>query len=421
MNSESKPRSLSRWQRRAVVSLISLVALLVALEIGFRLMPQTIPLGACRSSLTLAHAFCHYEYQYDRPLRLGYLFRPGYEFDGDWNPADPSQINQADQTCGSIPDQSFHYTFRTDEYGFVGNESPWQDHYDIVIAGDSFSRSFAPVWWQQLLTEQTGMSTLNLGMDGWATLSEVEAVREFGLDKQPRWVLLLYFEGNDLFGVEEYHRRRESGLDWRSYQLKQVGPFERLIVPHVLSYAGQTIKDFVQPPKKVCRYPMMVATNVNRFSTVFYNVHISQLSASRAEIADSEAWALATQAILDLRAEVTAQGGRFLLVYIPSKEHLYWSRVWDERDISHFLEITTPMRSYYQFSDFVDDQMLLMEEFAAANQLEFLNLTGEFWSHTMLEGKEYYNYADMHWNEAGNRLAADLIGAYLVQAETTTP
>ncbi|MBI5957684.1 MAG: hypothetical protein HY866_03045 [Chloroflexi bacterium] len=410
-------RSKPSWMRCGIISLLSVVALLAALEIGFRLMPQTIPLGACRSSLTLAHAFCHYEYQYDQPLRLGYLFKPGYQFAGDWNPADPAQINQADQTCGPSPDHTFRYAFRTDDHGFVGNATPWQDQYDIVITGDSFSRSFAPVWWQDLLREQTGLSVLNLGMDGWATLSEVEAVRQYGLDKHPRWVLLLYFEGNDLFGVEEYQRRRESGLDWRSYQLQQVGSFERLIVPHLIGYAGQEIKQFLQPDPKVCRYPMTIATNVNRFPTIFYNVHISQLSASRDEIVASRAWTLATQAILDLRAEVTAQGGRFLLVYVPAKEHLYWSRIWEERDIGHFLEITTPMRSYYQFSNNVDDQMLMMIEFAAANRLEFLNLTEDLWWRTVVDGREYYNYADMHWNAEGNRLVADLITRYIAQID----
>ena len=402
-----------RWGRYLLIGLTSLCAALVALEIGFRTMPQTIPLGACQSSLTLSYAFCHYEYQYDDPPRLGYVFKPGFGYDGPWNPADAAEIHEENETCGDPPDDTFHYAYRTDSTGFVNNATPWLTHYDVVVTGDSFTKPWAPVWWVDLLRQQTGTSVLNLGMDGWATLSEVEAVRTYGLDKHPRWVVLLYFEGNDLFGVGEYYRRWTSGMDWRTYQLQQVGPLDRLVMPHVLRFWGDQIRQVFSPKKRICRYPMTVATNVSRFQTVFYDVQISQLSASRTEIETSLEWKLATQAILGLRDDVTAQGGRFLLVYVPAKEHLYWARIWDVGDISHFLELTTPLRSYQEFTDSVDAQMVLMQDFAAANQLDFLNLTGEIWQRTMTHGTQYYNYADMHWNEAGNRLVAGLIADYI--------
>jgi hypothetical protein len=407
-----------RWVRYALIGVVSLFSALVALELGFRRVPQAIPLGACESSLTLSYAFCHYEYQYDDPPRLGYVFQPGFEYNGPWNPADAATIHEEKETCGDTPDETFHYAYRADDHGFVNNATPWPTHYDVVVTGDSFAKPWAPVWWVDLLRQQTGMSVLNLGMDGWATLSEVEAVRMYGLDKHPRWVILVYFEGNDLFGVGEYYRRWTSGVDWRTYQLQQVSLVNRLVVPHVLSFWGDQIRQVVRPEKHICRYPMTVATNVSRFQTVFFDVQISQLSASRSDIESSLEWKLATQAILDLRDEVVAQGGRFLLVYVPAKEHLYWARIWDIDDIGHFLELTTPLRSYQEFTDNVDAQMVLMQEFAAANGVELLNLTGEIWQRTMDRGTQLYNYADMHWNEAGNRLVARLIADYINEGRT---
>ncbi|MBN1563097.1 MAG: hypothetical protein JXA10_04615, partial [Anaerolineae bacterium] len=59
------------------------------------------------------------------------------------------------------------------------------------------------------------------------------------------------------------------------------------------------------------------------------------------------------------------------------------------------------------------DQMQLMEEFAAANRIELLNLSSALWERTMIEGQIQYNFADVHWNNTGNQLVAAMIGAYI--------
>lgn len=425
MSESPSSRPSPRWQRRGwqvmrviLISAISLALTVVMLEIGFRMMPQTIPLGACKSSLTLAHTYCEYNYVYDDPLRLGYIFEPGYAYDGPWNPADPRVVDAEDETCSATPDHTFDYHFKADDHGFVNNATPWLDHYDVVISGDSFTRPWAEEWWIDLLREDYDLSVLNLGMDGWGTLSEIAALRDYGLAKQPDWVILMYFEGNDLFGVGEYQRRLESGLTWREYQFEQVSAYDRLIMPHVLRYWAYEISAQIDPPAPAtCRFPMTIATNESRFETIFYPVHVSQLSAQRDDLIASREWALATDAIRALRDDVEAQGGRFLLVYIPAKERLYWSRLWEEDDIGHFLELTTPLRSYQEFSDHLDDQNQLMTEFAEEDAIEFLDLSSLFWEATIIGGEQYYNYADVHWNNTGNRLVAETIGAYIQAAE----
>jgi hypothetical protein len=413
----------ARWGRRILrvigITLITVIAALIALELSFRTSPRAIPLGACQSSPVLGSVYCQTNHQYDDPPRLGYVFEPGYSYDGPWNPADPKVINAQDHTCGDWPDHTFHYTIRADDHGFINNATPWADQYDIVITGDSFTMPYAPVSWVDRLREKTGMSALNLGICGWGPLSEAEAVRMYGLDKNPRWVVMLYFEGNDLFNAGQYRDRWEAGVDWRTYELQQVDRLDRLIVPHVLDYWHNELAAALglAEDTTVCRFPMTVTTNVNRFDTIFALENISQLSQSRRQIVNSEEWALVTQAILDLRAEVKAQGGRFLLVYVPSKERLYWRNLWDEQDIAHFLDLTTPLRSYAEFNAHVDDQMELVQAFARKNNVEFLNLTGQFWERTILHGDVLYNFADGHWNADGNELAAQIIATYINLAE----
>ena len=84
-----------------------------------------------------------------------------------------------------------------DEFGFH-NRTPLKDHYDIVIAGDSFTQQSAPVIWPEVLEERSGLSVYNLGMVVWSTQAEAAAVRKYGFARTPQWVVLMYFEGNDL-------------------------------------------------------------------------------------------------------------------------------------------------------------------------------------------------------------------------------
>ncbi len=397
------------------MALITLIAVLITLEIWFRLRPDTIPEGACRSSHVLNAGYCWWFFEYDNPPRFGHIYKPGYSYEGPFNPADPAVVGAEKETCPTGRDDTFQYSFYVDDLGFV-NPTPWASEYDIVISGDSFTQSFAPVWWIDLLREQTGMSILNLGVGGWGTLSEVEAIRAYGLDKNPKWVVLLYFEGNDLFNVGQYDERRKAGTDWRTYQLRQAKPLERMVMPHLLQYWASLITDAgtdVPPQSGECHYPMTVYTNYGSFQTIFSDELIEQLSWSREQIESSGAWQLATQAILELRRETETQGGRFLLVYVPAKEHLYWGLLWDEVDVAHFLERTNPRLSFKEYSETVDAQASLMGEFTATSGIEFLDLTGAFWLGTRENG-ELYNFADSHWNSEGNHLAAQLIAEHIL-------
>ena len=77
-----------------------------------------------------------------------------------------------------------------------------------------------------------------------------------------------------------------------------------------------------------------------------------------------------------------------------------------------FLQWNTDYLSYDTFTENHRAQMKLMEDFTAEQGIEFLNLTPDFWEQQVASG-ELYHYADPHWNQAGNQLAADIIAGYL--------
>ncbi len=404
-----------RILRGIAIVVLTLISLLVALELGFRVFPQAIPFEACLFSPVLGGGYCDYRYQFDQPMKMAYRYKPGYVYDEPYNPSDPAVIGAQYETCAPPRDDTFQLTFTADENGFL-NPSPWQDSYDIVITGDSFAQPHADVFWIDELGEQSGMSILNLGIGSWGTLSQVEAIREFGLDKNPDWVILVYFEGNDFFNAGEYMRRQESGYSWRGYILHNAKPFERLVMPNMIRYWYAKLTGGMPVHEQKCEYPMTVATEVNRFETVFVNDQIRMLGYDHDYLESAPEWDLITDALTAIDQDVTEQGANFLLVYAPSKEHVYWGRIWDETEVNLFIARTVPLKTFQEFDEHYDDQLEMLAEFATENDIQFLDLT-EPLRDTMLGGTEVYHYADSHWNSAGDEVVAQAILEYIQSHE----
>lgn len=143
----------------------------------------------CASDPIIGTYTCQPYFEYDKPVRLGYRYTPGFKLEGLWNPANPYLANSDNSTAPSNRDDSFQYRFVTDDHGFPNEPAAWQDQYDIVLAGDSFTIRTAPTTWIERLEQHTGQEILALGAPNWSTLNQAEAIRQFGLDKQPECVL----------------------------------------------------------------------------------------------------------------------------------------------------------------------------------------------------------------------------------------
>ena len=421
-------------RRRKIIGIViwlavMLAVILVVFEIGFRIFYRAIPLDVCASTPILANYYCQPFMQYDKPIKLAYRYVPGYKVEGMWDPADPRMANPGNETRPTGRSDAFLYKFQTDEQGFPNDEYKERDRYDIVVAGDSFTLRTVPgKTWIESLSSLTGQSILTLGAPSWGPLNETEAIREFGLDKNPKWIMLMYFEGNDLFNTEEYLQRQATGLSWKEYDFSHTTLWDQLIMPHMIAYAWQKITNNAGAPPPHYRYPVTASTEAGLIPMVLKDFHLLPMSASYDIMAKSDEFAAITQTLVDMKQQVEAQGARFLLVYIPSKEHVYWSRIWDPTDVNNILERSVTVKlsegdhghfvwepTYLSFDEFNKNhnaQEQLLTDFARDNQIEFLNLTPTFWQDGIQHGV-LYQYADPHWNQAGNDLAAQTIADYL--------
>ncbi|HEX6385798.1 MAG TPA: hypothetical protein VF177_14105 [Anaerolineae bacterium] len=135
----------------------------VAVEVGLRHFYTLIPIEVCAADYIIADYECQPYFEYDKPMRIGYRYKPGLHFEGVWDPANPYLASAGDSTAPTDRDDAFWYVFRTDEMGFPNSEYEWRDHYDMVISGDSFVTRTAPKTWIELLVEKSGQSILTLG------------------------------------------------------------------------------------------------------------------------------------------------------------------------------------------------------------------------------------------------------------------
>jgi hypothetical protein len=430
MSTEDTPKSRRKRKIIGVVIWLAvmLAVILVVFEIGFRVFYRAIPLDVCASTPIIGNYYCQPNLVYDKPIKLAYHYIPNFKTEGMWDPADPRTANPGNETRPTGRSDAYLYKFQTDDHGFPNDEPTWRDHYDMVIVGDSFTMPTAPKPWIDSLREQTGQSILTLGAPSWGPLNYTEAIKQFGLDKKPKRVIMLYFEGNDLFNTEQYLERQATGMSWKEYDFSHSTLWDQLIMPHMIQYWVQKIFPDVNATPPHYRYPVTASTEAGPIQMVLKDFQLLPMSADYDTMAKSDEFAAIKQSLVDIKQQVEAQGGQFLLVYVPSKEHVYWSRIWDPTDVNNILERTVTVKlsegdhghfvweptylSYDTFNANHNAQEKLVTDFAQSNGIEFLNLTPTFWEQGIKHG-ELYNYADPHWNQAGNDLAAQTIADYL--------
>ena len=161
---------------------------------------------------------------------------------------------------------------------------------------------------------------------------------------------------------------------------------------------------------------------------VFFSYYVAWLSVDREGIESSENFRLVRETILQVRDLSEEAGAHLLLVYVPSKEHVYLPFVNDadmlarvfadvptiELDATGYLQFTSDRATPELTRQNMDDQSRLLGDFAAENDIRFLDLTPLFQEEAGTGAELYYPF-DTHWNQLGHDLAAGSINKYITE------
>jgi hypothetical protein len=192
----------------SVKLLLSVLFTLVLLEAGLHLFPMVIPLPLLIYFNTAVRAEIAHRLNLSNKWDVIYLERDdgGPEL---WIYRPGAMVRWPVKDTGAVEIRQM------DEMGFC---NPPEHSYnlsqiDIIALGDSFTTCYAvnpSDTWSSQLGRLTGLSTYNLGRIGLGTHGEIQILKQFGLQKSPRIVILNVYEGNDLRDAMRYYQYRQS-------------------------------------------------------------------------------------------------------------------------------------------------------------------------------------------------------------------
>jgi hypothetical protein len=405
---------------RVVFVLGCVAATYLALDLILRAAPALVPEAAWRHlhdpglRLHSSYAF------FDKPVSMGYRYRPNRD---EW------------EVCRDTGLPPFRVHVTTDENGFR-NTPPLAQQYDLVATGDSFTAGdFVDDPWPQLVGQFTGLPVLNLGVRGWGPQAEVAAIQAFGLLHNPSWVMVGFYEGNDLQDAAIYQQIQASGLDWVTWSRSMVEPqpMDSWLAWQSLRYGlydgfSRALGAAEKGKTASRRFPLMVEVGGQMVSLAFYDNQTALLSASQSDIEASTNFALTEAALGELKAACDAQGARLLLVYMPAKEHVYLPLIDDDQAVAtilagagsvsldgdgYVLVDSSPLAQEVLWTH-LDDQRRALQALAERLGLDFLDLTPSFQTETA-RGRSLYFPINAHWNQEGQQLAAEAVATYLLQ------
>jgi lysophospholipase L1-like esterase len=121
-----------------------------------------------------------------------------------WHPVTPAPGGATVLLCN---ENGPLVTYEADWAGFDNPDSAWTSGIELVLVGDSYTAGVC-VGGQSIGARlRARWPTLNLGTSGAGPLQELAILREYVTELQPRVVVWIYYEGNDLWDLGREEQR----------------------------------------------------------------------------------------------------------------------------------------------------------------------------------------------------------------------
>lgn len=340
------------------------------------------------------------------------------ELDGDTFRHQPGQVRPPDEN--RVLEDGMRYD---DADGFR-RPARTADRYPVVVIGDSFVDG-GQVPWTDMLAAEMDMPVRNLGWSGFGPLEYAEVAAQF-LDDDHEWVLVSYFEGNDLSNIQTSRHRADAAGGEVELNLTRTRATPITDVRQIEQY-----NDIALDPQQRYLYPLThVRTDGTTFDVAYISDYLWWLNGKKSTYSESRN-AAELRAALD-SIEAAAGSACVALVYVPNKEHIYVRYAEPDGNRKYVLENARELMigadGWLTHADVrpvdaatldrrLENQHDVVEQIARDAGWQFIDLLPAF-AQSVESAQTYYTY-DSHWNAAGHALTAQTVASYLKENPCT--
>lgn len=290
---------------------------------------------------------------------------------------------------------------------------------DIVVVGDSYMEDGTDdgdPFPRRLETKLGGVTVANLATAGYGPNQYVEVLKRYGIAKKPKYVLMGFFEGNDVDNIVSYLAWKQKGTGtyarWhealaadtvaRKYLVAAEGTLDyvRGRAWEQLWLLWQLFLDRLEPKARPSIHPDIAVLRLGKQQYSVVLPEVSGVQPAR-EMLQTEKFRVLAQLLAEYK-EVSVKNGIVpIVLYIPAATHIYAPHSTDQsgsrwlyrrdRIIAHKDETEKAVR-------FLSEQ----------HQLGFITLTPLF-ERAAEQGTLLYYPFDTHWNSQGKELAARFV------------
>jgi len=385
--------SLRGWTRRLGIALAALLVFGIAGEVLLRLAPGA---GGTQNIIRMQLNASPWHYAFDP--ELGAVLAPS-----------------ADETV-QTPD--YTYTLQTDHAGF-SNPEPWPSRVDVAVLGNSLLDGPGVGMDGELTTllehRLDGRTVLDLGLPGGGTEHELLIYRRFAKPLHPKLVVAALWVIWDIDNTQQYDhwlKENKPDPDYTHYRFtyNETHPsgkpaarsrFERVwqFAKHELGKSYLVKAGYQSLKSLLGRQVIRQRVSFPNGDTILLSVRDQErLAKGMDRPSTPDIREIFFRPLEQLRTEVEAQGGRLLIVLVPSKEELYGAQA--------FPAILRPIQE--------------VRAGLESRGLPVLDLYPTF-RELGREQPPFYP-ADMHLNALGNQIIADALATWIADHKIfTTP
>ncbi len=328
-------------------------------------------------------------------------------------------------------------TLTTDAQGFRNPDS--HDRWDIVVVGDSFAEgsmvSDGEVWTEEL-GERLGRTVFNAAVSGASPREYLNNLAAFGLEHDPRLVIVSVYEGNDF-----KPSRPPPPLTAADAPLAQPGLWERVgaalsryrsaafedsplrarLKSWLIGTLGPVRADAPVPDSPVLSWmPVAVPSPAGTHYYSFEPKRLMRLYWEPERFERSPAWTTNAEIFRHIHALTTREGIPLVMVYVPSKPHVVMPLVRDRvppealRAFAALEEDDLPPPEAFRDALFqrLDSQERVFLSFCRSEGIPCISLTAPLREH-MAAGEAVYFTYDPHWTRLGHAVAAQVVAEEL--------